>query len=84
MFEARRRFVVMNGSDKSLMNGIIKIVEMITGQMYGRNTIKCRTLERDQNAMMLISVRTSKKHFDEVKRVLSEAFPDQCLFDVEL
>lgn len=86
--KVERNFVVMDGSDKHFMKEVIGVTEMVTGNTRWinrlRKNIKCRALDRNHPTMKVVTVRSGYRKFNELRKMLTEKYPAQCVFDVEL
>ena len=83
-----RNFVIMDGSDKKFVKEVIGVTEMVTGNTHWFNrlmkNIKCCAMDRNHPTMKVITVRSNYKQFDQLRTVLTNKYPEQCIFDVVL
>ena len=66
------------GSDKTIMNEIIGVIDMLIGRQYGK-TIG-RIVDDDKPDLKVIIVRTSYRTFYMIREILEAQYPDVCGF----
>ena len=90
MFEKKqkRNFVVMDGSDKNFVKEVIGVVEMTTGNTHWfdklKRNIRCKRLDKSHPTMKVITVKSHYRDFDAARKILTNVYPEQCVFDVQL
>lgn len=80
----KRKFVVMDGSDKRFMKEVTGVVEMVTGKTRWFNRVRPRALDRNHPTMKVITVKSGYRYFDAIRHILERDYPEQCVFDVVL
>lgn len=80
----KRSFVVMDGSDPRFMKEVIGTAEMMTGKTHWFNKIRSRKLDKQHPTMRVISIKCGYEEFDRLRLLLTEQYPEQCIFGVAL
>lgn len=85
-----RQFLIMDGSDKVFVCNIIGYVEMTIGAIFWYNKlklfkrVKCQKLDRNHPSMKVVTVKCTYRDYCEIRKFLTEKYPEQCIFDVNL
>jgi hypothetical protein len=85
-----RYFLIMDGSDKNFVRNIIGYVEMAVGNIFWYNKlkwfkrVKCHNLDRNHPSIKVVTVKSTYRDYCEVRKFLTEKYPEQCIFDVNL
>lgn len=74
--------VVMDGSNNDYINAITGIIDMMTGERYGKAT--CRTLDSNHPTTKVIEVCTGRKRFNQIQDVIEQVYPGLCVFNPAL
>lgn len=82
MFKKKFVTVVMDGSDKEVLNEIIGIHG---SYVYPNDKkITCHPMGKDHPTMMVISLKCSEKVYDNITSIVEKKFPGLCVFNVIL
>ena len=86
----KRKFVVMDGSDKKFLEEIIGNCEMIIGRprfgimkrLFGM--IRYRRLDKNHPTMMVFTIKSNYADWDLLRKNLTRNYPAQVVFDAVL
>lgn len=84
VFSKSKKFttVVMDGSDEETVRIIRESMNIVTEEKYGAAT--CRSLDGKHPSIKVIDVYTTKKVYDKIQRMIEDAYPGLCVFDVPM
>lgn len=75
-----RRFLIMDGSDIRFLEEIKGLAKMVIG--HGR--VKIRKLAKTHPTMKVVAVKSGYRQWTEIRKLLEELYPEQCVFDAPL
>lgn len=83
-FSKSKKFttVVMDGSDEETVRIIKESMNIVIGERCGEAT--CRSLGDRYPTIKVIDVYTTKKVYDKIQRMIENAYPGLCVFDVPM
>lgn len=84
LFSKSKKFttVVMDGSNEETVRIIRESMNIVTEERYGEAT--CRSFSNGHPTIKVIDVYTTKKVYDKIQRMIEDAYPDLCVFDVPM
>ena len=74
--------VVMDGSDEETVRIIRESMNIVTKERYGEAT--CRSLNNGHPTIKVIDVYTTTKIYNKIQRMIENAYPGLCVFDVPM
>lgn len=84
----KRRFVIMDGSDKDFVQNIKGLAEMyvcksrIINFLTGK--IRIRRLDKQHPTMKVVTIRSTYRDWSELRKLLERDYSEQCVFDAPL
>lgn len=82
----KRQFVVMDGSDKRFVKEVIGITEMCVGRplIFKKRKIKYQPLTGSHPTMLVFTIRSDYRSWNNLRRILVKNYPEQCVFGAPL
>lgn len=84
LFSKSKKFttVVMDGSNEETVRIIRESMNIVTEERYGEAT--CRSSDNGNPTIKVIDVITTKKIYNKIQRMIENAYPGLCVFDVPM
>ena len=74
--------IVMDGSNIGNLCVIIREIDGITGEQYGKSTY--RSLDSDHPTMIVVTTRTNHIMYERIKDDISKLYPGLCVFNPQM
>lgn len=80
LFRRKRNVVVMDGSNKEVLNEVIGLFGVVAYPNGGKFTH--RPLDENHPNMIVIEAKLRKNEFENARQILEEIYPGLCIYDV--
>ena len=74
--------IVMDGSNIGVLSVIVREIDGITGEQYGKSTY--RSLDSDHPTMIVVTTRTNQLMYECIKDAVTKHYPGLCVFNPQM